>query len=432
VEAGAVEAIFHVAASRGRIPEVLERARAARVPLTEVSEGVMAHLTSTVTPQGIVAVARFVDVPLEGLPGDIGLVPILCAVRDPGNAGTILRAADASNASGVVFSRSSVDVYNSKTVRASAGSLFHLPVVREADSGEAVAALRRRRAGVLAAAAEGRRSLYEVDLTGPTAVLFGNEAWGLPPETLALADDTVRVPIEGDAESLNLAAAGALVLFEAARQRSRPGDDLATLVSAFAHDLRLPLTAVKGFAATLVDRWDAFDDGDRRVMVEGMLLDAERAAASVTLIVEAARMASGQFRPSRDRHEVGDVARWTAALFDRGPDYPQVQVSGQGQAAVDTDRLQAILLALCDGAIWWGREGPIDIRIAPAGDGVKVEVGRRGGGPGPDEVAGMFDGPGSPGSKVGLHVARRLAEAHGGALACEGGDGVRFIITLPG
>jgi RNA methyltransferase, TrmH family len=430
VEAGAAEAVFHVVGATGRTPEVLKRARAAGVTITEVSEAVMAHLTSAVTPQGIVAVARCVDVALEELPHDLGLVPVLCAVRDPGNAGAVLRSADASGASAVVFSTSSVDVYNSKTVRASAGSLFHLPVVREAAAPEAVAALRDRGARIMAAAADGERSLYDVDLTGPVAVLFGNEAWGLRPEVRELADEAVRVPIEGRAESLNLASAAALVLFEGARQRARPGG-LAALVSAFAHDLRLPLTAVKGFAATLVDRWDAFDEPDRRAMVEGMLLDAERAAASVTMIVEAARLASGQFRPSVERREVAEVAAWAAALFDRAADYPPVHVSGTGEVAMETDRLRALFLALCDGAIWWGREGPIEIEITPDDGAVRVEVRRRGGGPDPDEAARMFDGPGSPGSKVGLQVAHLLATAHGGGLTCEEGDGVRFVLVLP-
>jgi RNA methyltransferase, TrmH family len=430
VVAGVAEAVFHVAGATGRIPEVVERARAAGITVTEVSEAVMAHLTSAVTPQGIVAVARFVDVTLDELASDLGLVPVLCAVRDPGNAGAILRSADASGASGVVFSTSSVDVYNPKAVRASAGSLFHLPVVREAGAPEAVAALRGRGARILAAAPDGPRSLYEADLTGPVAVLFGNEAWGLRPEVRELADEAVRVPIEGRAESLNLAAAAALVLFEGARQRGS-STGLAGLVSAFAHDLRLPLTAVKGFAATLVDRWDAFDEPDRRVIVEGMLLDAERAAASVTMIVEAARLASGRFRPSAERREVAEVAGWAAALFDRASDYPPVRVSGAGEVAVETDRLRALLLALCDGAIWWGREGPIEIEITPDGRLVRVEVRRRGGGPDPDEAARVFDGPASPGSKVGLHVARLLAEAHGGGLTCQGGDGVRFVLVLP-
>lgn len=427
-----MEAVYHVAGSSGRVPEVVRTARESGIPVTEVSESVMAHLTSAVTPQGIVAVARFVDVGLDELPSEVGVVPMLCSVRDPGNAGAILRSADASGASGIVFSTASVDVYNSKTVRASAGSLFHLPIVRGASPADAVGRLRDRGAQVLAAEAAGERTLYEVDLTRPTAVLFGNEAWGLEPEVRALADERVRVPIHGGAESLNLAAAAALILFEAARQRGRPGPDLASLVSAFAHDLRLPLTALKGFASTLVDRWESFDEDDRRGLVEGLLLDAERASASLTMLVDAARIGAGTHRPSGERHGVGEAAAWAAALYERGPDHPPVRVSGDGRAAMDLDRLRAVILALCDGAIWWGREGPIEIDIASRDAGVEVQVGRGGGGPEPDQVAHMFDGPGSPGAKIGLHIARLMARAYGGNLTATGGDGVRFTLTLPG
>ena len=432
LEAGTVEALFLVPG--GRTAEVLPRARTAGVQAVEVSERVMAHLTSTVTPQGIVAVARFVDGPLEQLPADLRLVPVLCSVRDPGNAGTILRSADAAGASAVVFSSASVDPYNSKTVRASAGSLFHLPVVRHVSPEDAVATLRGRGLAVLAAAADGDRSLYEEDLSKPTAVLFGNEAWGFEGGVRGLADATIRVPIEGGAESLNLAAAAALVMFEALRQRTAAGDggDLAALISASAHDLRLPLTAVKGFASTLADRWEVFDDGERRAMVEGMSLDTERAAAMIAMIVDVARLEGGCFRPSRDQVDLAPIAGWAAELFDRGPDHPRIEVSGSGRATIEPERLRAILLALCDGAIWWGREGPIEIEIRPRGAGATVEVRRRGAGPSPEEVDAMFGPPGGDGGKMGLHVARRVALAHGGTLTCTGGDGVRFLLTLPG
>ena len=121
------------------------------------------------------------DRPIEELAGD-GCVAILHEVRDPGNAGTVLRSADAADATGVVFTRASVDVYNPKTVRASAGSVFHLPIVRDAPLAEAVAVLRGRGFRVLAMAGDGAQSLYATDLTGPVAFLFGNEAQGLGPE----------------------------------------------------------------------------------------------------------------------------------------------------------------------------------------------------------------------------------------------------------
>jgi TrmH family RNA methyltransferase len=428
-----VETLFHVPGAGGRVSEVLRRAVEVGVREVAVSDSVIAHLTSTVTPQGIVAVARFVDVAVSDLPEDLGLVPVLCSVRDPGNAGAILRGADASGASAVVFTSTSVDVYNSKTVRASAGSLFHLPVARDVPAPEAVRTLRDQGSQVLAAEADAPDSVYDLDLTLPTAVLFGNEAWGLDPEVRDLADGGVRVPIPGRAESLNLAAAAALVMFEAARQRDRPreGPDLAALVSACSHDLRLPLTALKGFAATLVDRWDAFGEEERKEMVEGMALDAERAGALVTMIVDAARLASGRFELSRERRDLAEVARWAAALFGRGPDYPVVEVSGAAEALFDPERLRAVFLALCDGAVWWGREGPIEIEIR-SGDGAAAEVRRRGGGPTGEELVGMFEGPGGSGAKVPLHIARRIVEAHGGSLTCRGGDGIAYSLTIPG
>ena len=146
---------------------------------------------------------------------------VLANVRDPGNAGTVLRTADAAGADGVVFAAASVDPYNSKCVRSSAGSLFHLPVVVGVPLAEAIARLRA--AGLQILAADGSASQLVdsadgPDLSRPTAWLFGNEAWGLPDDLLALADAPVAVPIYGRAESLNLAAAAAVCLYASARQ----------------------------------------------------------------------------------------------------------------------------------------------------------------------------------------------------------------------
>jgi len=192
-----------------------------------VSGEVMASLAQTVTPQGLLGVCGFVDVPLASLTeARPRLVVVLSHVRDPGNAGTVLRTADAAGAQGVVFSSASVDPYNGKCVRASAGSLFHLPVVTGTGPAETVAALRAAGLRILAADGRGDRSLDEVteagELAGPTAWLFGNEAWGLPDELLALADEAVAVPIYGRAESLNLAAAAAVCLYGSARAQRRP------------------------------------------------------------------------------------------------------------------------------------------------------------------------------------------------------------------
>ena len=194
----------------------------------QVSGEVMAELAQTVTPQGLLAVCRFIDIPLNQLTAARpALVVILANVRDPGNAGTVLRTADAAGADGVVFAGASVDPYNGKCVRAAAGSLFHLPVVAGAPLDAAVSALRGAGLAILAADGGGPARLDDpalaARLAGPAAWLFGNEAWGLPADLLALADQAVAVPIYGQAESLNLAAAAAVCLYASAREQRAAG-----------------------------------------------------------------------------------------------------------------------------------------------------------------------------------------------------------------
>ena len=233
-EPDAVVELFCATDLAGRGAELAEQAAARGLTITAVTRDVMAALAQTVTPQGIIAVARFRDVGLaEALAGAPLLVPILAAVRDPGNAGTVLRAADAAGADAVVFAEASVDPYNPKCVRASAGSLFHLPFVAGVAAEEAVRAAHDAGMTVLAAdAGPGSESLDDLDdggaLAGPVAWMFGNEAWGLPAPLRALADRIVRVPIHGRAESLNLATAAAVCLYASARAQRRPGGCRAT------------------------------------------------------------------------------------------------------------------------------------------------------------------------------------------------------------
>lgn len=205
-----------------RHADLYAAATAAGVDVHLVSGAVLASIAQTVTPQGLIGVAPFLDVPLAAvLAGQPRLVVVLAAVRDPGNAGTVVRAADAAGADAVIFSPDSVDCYNGKCVRASAGSLFHLPVVVDAALDAVVAELRSAGLRVLAAAGGARTELDAlVDagrLSGPTAWIFGNEAWGLPEPVRELADEAVRVPIYGRAESLNLGTAAAVCLYASAR-----------------------------------------------------------------------------------------------------------------------------------------------------------------------------------------------------------------------
>ena len=191
-----------------------------------VDDRALASLSDSVTPAGIVAVCAFLDVPpaeaIGGAP-DPALVTIAADVRDPGNAGTLIRTSDALGAHAVVLAGRSVAAYNPKTVRASVGSLFRLPLALELDPATAVAAARDAGLTVLAADGGGELTLDEAAdlLAGPTAWLFGNEAWGLPREIAGLADHRVRIPIRGRAESLNLATAAAICLHESSRARHR-------------------------------------------------------------------------------------------------------------------------------------------------------------------------------------------------------------------
>lgn len=185
---------------------------------TLINDAGLGALAETVNPQGLVAVCRTFDVPLSGaLAKRPRLVAVLAEVRDPGNAGTVLRTADAAGAGAVIFAGDAVDPYNGKAVRASAGSLFHVDVVREEDPFDVVKALRDNGFTVLAADGYGSTSVYDAPLSGPTAWLFGTEAHGLPRELADAADARVHVPLHGRAESLNLAAAAAVCLYASAR-----------------------------------------------------------------------------------------------------------------------------------------------------------------------------------------------------------------------
>ncbi|WP_329416967.1 RNA methyltransferase [Streptomyces sp. NBC_00704] len=220
--------LFATVEAAERHADVLAEARSAGTRIHLADEQVIEDVSTTVTPQGLVGICRFIDVPFERvLAARPRLVAVLAHVRDPGNAGTVLRCADAAGADAVVLTDASVDLYNPKAVRASVGSHFHLPVAVGVPVDRAVAGLRDAGVRVLAADGAGDDDLdAELDagaMGGPTAWVFGNEAWGLPEETRALADAVVRVPIHGKAESLNLATAAAVCLYASARAQRASG-----------------------------------------------------------------------------------------------------------------------------------------------------------------------------------------------------------------
>ncbi len=187
-------------------------------PVHVVTERAAKALSDTVTPVGLVAVCELPSTSLaDVLAGSPRLIAVAAEISEPGNAGTLIRIADAMGADAVVLAGHSVDPYNGKCLRASAGSIFAIPVVSETDAGGAVAALSNAGLRVLATTVDGDVSLDDADLSGPTAWLFGPESHGLPAELAAMAADRVRIPMAGGAESLNVAAAAAICLYQSAK-----------------------------------------------------------------------------------------------------------------------------------------------------------------------------------------------------------------------
>ena len=228
-----VESVLHTADAPR---DMLARCEAALVPTLLVSDQALESVATTVTPQPVLAVAQMSALPfdraMEEL-AEVGHVLILDGVQDPGNAGTILRSAEASGAALVVFASGSVDPHNPKVVRASAGSLFRQPLVSAGPSAvEAIQSLQSRRRTVYCATGEATTSYDAVELADAVFVM-GNEANGVSSDAIDAVDDQIGIPQAGDAESLNVAMAATVLCFEAARQRrsslgaDNPADNLA-------------------------------------------------------------------------------------------------------------------------------------------------------------------------------------------------------------
>ena len=210
--------LYVTSSAWSRYPDIVEPAVAAGCFVHEVSDEVLAAMADAEAPQGLLAVAQRAEPTLdEVLSGRPRLLVVLAQVRDPGNAGTVIRAADAAGADAVLVTANSVDITSPKVVRSTACSLFHLPVL----GGLAVDALldRLRAEEIVTYAADGnaRHTLGSVPLDRPHAWVLGNEAWGLPAELAARCDDSVAIPIYGKAESLNLAMAATVCLYASAR-----------------------------------------------------------------------------------------------------------------------------------------------------------------------------------------------------------------------
>ena len=219
-----IEAVYVAPAGTGvpAVVDVSNRVASSGGRVFDLADGVMEKVASTVTPQPVLAVVSYRPAPLDRL-DDASFVVVCVDVRDPGNLGTVIRTADASGADAVVCCEGTVDPTNPKCVRATAGSLFHVPVIDGGSVEDVMAALRIRGIATVATVVRGGSDHTEVDWTRPSAVVLGNEASGLPEDLAAAMDERASIAMAGRAESLNVSMAGAVVAFEAARQRRAAG-----------------------------------------------------------------------------------------------------------------------------------------------------------------------------------------------------------------
>ncbi|MGH9009272.1 MAG: TrmH family RNA methyltransferase [Acidimicrobiia bacterium] len=219
-----IEAFFAAPEAEAECPALLDRAAGRGIPVHRLEPGVLERVAGTVTPQPVLAVARRRPLTLADVTTVEGSEPKLLVVgvdvRDPGNAGTLVRSTEAAGAHGVIFCRGSVDVTNPKTVRASAGALFHVPVVEGCDPQEVLGVLGDLGLKRIAAVAHDGERPDRVDLNRPLALVFGNEAHGLPADVLDRVDTRVTIPMPGRSESLNLGMAASILLYEVRRQRA--------------------------------------------------------------------------------------------------------------------------------------------------------------------------------------------------------------------
>lgn len=506
LDAGAkVSTVFFGPSMIDRASAVLERARAAGADLYEVEPAVIEALSGTVNPQELIAVVSFVDRPLSSL-GNPALVMVACGIQDPGNLGTALRAAEGAGADAAILCEGTVDLYNLKTVRASAGSIFHFPVVRDLGYPEALDALKGAGLSLLGATPDGDEDFGELDLTAPIAILVGNEAAGLPPEVSGQLDIRVRIPMRRSGSSLNAGVAASLLLFEARRQRKnaaydwgadvagdRDGEgtalgplsrlatgpllgpgvggpdsgaglvsgaasgpdglrdlssggevlDVARLLSSLAHDIRNPLTSVKGLAATLHRRWAQLDDDQKIWMAEELENESDRIARAVNELIDLARIERGRLNLVRARvTAAGQVER---ALTRAAKVLPEAEIDtdvrdDSTEIACDPERLQQMLLTLIENAAKHGkgrirvgglrREGGYEISVANSGDVVPAEQLAAILAP---STEGRERGVQPAGTGLAVFICRAIAELQGGGLVATSSEeeGTVFRLTLP-
>ncbi len=217
-----VEAIFYTrqAAAGEKVRHILAKAKARRINRQEISPVLCRGLADTETPSGIMALVKRFDYQLKDIfQNQPSLLVLADGIQDPGNLGTIIRSTDAAGAQGVIITKGTVDLYNPKVIRATMGSFFHLPVVMAGTLEELRDFMATFNLQLIAGQQKSPKLIKAVNLTLPTVLAVGNEAYGLSPEVLNLANHAVSIPMPGKTESLNAAIAISIMLYETIRQR---------------------------------------------------------------------------------------------------------------------------------------------------------------------------------------------------------------------
>lgn len=216
----ALSVCFHSSELSNRAQTILNELAKRACPMLPTSDAVLATISDTVNSQGLIVLAERPTATVEKILLSSGLIVCLDAVQDPGNFGTILRTAEAAGVDGVISMKGSVDAYSPKVLRSAMGSAFRLPIAANISFENLMASLHPAELQIVAAAADGETAYDELNWLKPTMVVFGNEANGVSDELLEQSNKRIRIPLRAPVESLNVAAAAAVILFEAARQNS--------------------------------------------------------------------------------------------------------------------------------------------------------------------------------------------------------------------
>lgn len=211
------------AAAQPRTRAIIERLSATNCRMIIVSEEIYCKISDTDQPQGIMAIVKKRHLTVEHLlvaSDKPPLFVVLDGIQDPGNVGTIIRTADAAGCTGIIALKGSADIFAGKTVRATMGSLFHLPVIEGLSQAELLLTLKQNGIKLLATCLQQSVAYYQADYTGPAAIVLGNEGQGVNPQLINAADSRLIIPLIGQAESLNVAVAAGIILYEAVRQRA--------------------------------------------------------------------------------------------------------------------------------------------------------------------------------------------------------------------